>query len=178
MSRYVRNRQVRRIGLTALVVVLGVGVWQGVAGATSAKSGKTAKIQRHNANCGRHVGSRAIGTATFSRDGSNTLYRRRQPDERRPERRTTSSSSGSQSNNGCDIRHRHGPAQHRRSRCRARASTRPTSTTRSTTTSSTSLVGQQPTRRRTRRTATRPTRTTTTRCSSGSSRPRRHERHR
>ena len=72
MSRCVRNRQVRRIGLTALVVVLGVGVWQGVAGATSAK-GKTAKIQRHNSNCGRHAGSRAIGTATFSRDGDTTL---------------------------------------------------------------------------------------------------------
>ena len=69
VSGYMRNRQLRRIGLTALVVVLGVGVWQGVAGAT-ATGGKTApSIQRHNANCGRHAGSRAIGTATFSRDG-------------------------------------------------------------------------------------------------------------
>jgi hypothetical protein len=69
VSRYVRNRQLRRIGLTALVVVLGVAVWQGVAGAT-ATGGKTVKIQHHNANCGRHAGSGPIGTATFSRDGS------------------------------------------------------------------------------------------------------------
>ena len=68
MTRYLRNRQLRRIGLTMLVVVVGVGVWQGVAGAT-ATSGKTAKIQRFNGNCGRHVGSRAIGTVTFFRDG-------------------------------------------------------------------------------------------------------------
>ena len=46
-----------------------MGVWQGVAGATATGGGKTAKIQRFNANCGRHVGSRAIGTVTFFRDG-------------------------------------------------------------------------------------------------------------
>jgi len=62
------RRQLRRIGLTALAVVLGVGVWQGVAGAT-ATGGKTVKIQRHNANCGRPFGKQQIGTATFQRDG-------------------------------------------------------------------------------------------------------------
>jgi len=70
MGKHVRNRrQLRRIGLTALAVVLGVGVWQGVAGAT-ATGGKTVKIQHHNANCGRSVGTPSIGTATFHRDGN------------------------------------------------------------------------------------------------------------
>lgn len=64
------RRYLRRTGLFALVVVLGVGVWQGVAAATG---GKTVKIQHHNANCGRSVGTEAIGSATFSRDG-NTVF--------------------------------------------------------------------------------------------------------
>ena len=71
MGTHARNRRyLRRTGLLALVVVLGVGVWQGVAAATG---GKTVKIQRHNANCGRSTGTPQIGTATFSRDG-NTVF--------------------------------------------------------------------------------------------------------
>ena len=71
MGKHERTRRhVRRFGLTALVVVLGVGVWQGVAAATG---GKTVKIQHHNANCGRSVGTEAIGSATFSRDGNEVF---------------------------------------------------------------------------------------------------------
>jgi len=63
-----RNRRhLGRIGLATVVVVLGVGVWQGVAGATAAD--KTVKIQGHNANCGHPSGKGPIGMATFSRDG-------------------------------------------------------------------------------------------------------------
>jgi len=69
MGKHVRNRrQLRRIGLTALAVVLGVGVWQGVAGATA--TSKTEKIQHNNANCGRSIGTPQIGTADFSRNGN------------------------------------------------------------------------------------------------------------
>jgi len=71
VGRYVWNRrQLRRIGLTAVVVVLAVGAWQGVAGAT-ATGGKTEKIQHHNANCGRSIGTPPIGTAKFKRDGNS-----------------------------------------------------------------------------------------------------------
>ena len=63
------RRRLRRVGLTAAVVVLGVGVWQGVAGAT-ATGGKAVKIEHHNGNCGRTVGTPSIGTATFSRSGN------------------------------------------------------------------------------------------------------------
>ena len=69
MGNHEQNRsRLRRIGLAALVVVLGVGVWQGVAGAT-ATSGKVIRIQHHNGNCGRSIGTPFIGTATFSRAG-------------------------------------------------------------------------------------------------------------
>jgi len=72
VGRHAQNpRRLGRFGLMALAVVLGVGVWQGVAAAT-ATSGKTVNIQHHNANCGRSIGTEPIGTATFSRDG-NTL---------------------------------------------------------------------------------------------------------
>ena len=72
MTKHLRNRrQLRRIGLATVIVVLGVGVWQGVAGATAAD--KTVVIQGHNANCGHPSGKGSIGAATFSRDGDELL---------------------------------------------------------------------------------------------------------
>ena len=69
MPRDERNRGLRRVGLASVVVILGVGVWQGVAGATTT-SGKTAKIEFHNENCGHTIGTPSIGTATYSRSGN------------------------------------------------------------------------------------------------------------
>ena len=69
MTKHLRNRrQLRRAVLATVIVVLGVGVWQGVAGATAAS--KTEVIQGHNANCGHPSGKGPIGAATFSREGT------------------------------------------------------------------------------------------------------------
>ena len=71
MTKHLRDRRrLGRFGLAALVVVLGVGVWQGVAAATS---GQTVDIQKRNSNCGRSTGTHAIGTATFYLEGTDLV---------------------------------------------------------------------------------------------------------
>jgi len=63
------RRLLRRGRMAAVLVVLTVGVWQGVAGA-SATSSASARVEYRNQDCGLRTGNKKIGTVKFERSGN------------------------------------------------------------------------------------------------------------